>query len=140
MRIERAVRINAPIDQVWTVLTDVTHWPEWTESMTSVERLERSPLGARSRTRIKQPGLAKMTWTVSEFSPPHAFTWEAHLPGLALRGTHELHSEIDATEVRLIVEQRGILGRLLAPIAKKRSSAYVEMEAAGLKRRVKSAA
>jgi uncharacterized protein YndB with AHSA1/START domain len=92
LRIDRSVRIAAPSERIWAVLTDVARWPEWTASTTRAERLERSALGARSRTRIKQPGLRKMTWTVTEFIPPIAFTWEAHSPGVVLSATHELRT------------------------------------------------
>jgi hypothetical protein len=43
-----SVDIHAPSDKIWSELIDVERWPEWTRSMTKVERLEAGPFSPGS--------------------------------------------------------------------------------------------
>ena len=53
MDIERVIDIGASREKVWTVMTDVARWPEWTASVTSVEPLGGGPFDVGSRVRIR---------------------------------------------------------------------------------------
>ena len=55
MNYETSIAIDAPPEQVWTVLTDVERWPEWMASMTSVTLIGGAGLAVGSKARIKQP-------------------------------------------------------------------------------------
>jgi len=57
LHFEHSVSVAAPPQQVFDGYVDVARWPEWLETMTSVERLDDGPLRVSSRTRIKQPRL-----------------------------------------------------------------------------------
>jgi uncharacterized membrane protein len=48
MEIERSIDIDAPREKVWTVMTDVECWPEWTASVTSVTLLAKVPFDVGS--------------------------------------------------------------------------------------------
>ena len=55
--VERAsITINAPIDVVWSVFTDVERWPTWASSFTSVELVD-GPMRLGAKARIRQPRL-----------------------------------------------------------------------------------
>ena len=139
MHFEVVVQIDAPVADVWSVLADVERWPEWTKSVDTVTLLDAAPLRPGSRAVIKQPRLRPMTWTVTELTSPSSFTWEARVPGLTLVAGHQLVEHGDrSVEARLVVEQGGPLGLVLAPFTSKRSQGYVELEAEGLKARSES--
>lgn len=139
MGFEVVIDINASQDRVWTALTDVEHWPEWTSSMTSVTRLDSGAFDVGSRARIKQPKLGTMTWTVTELSPGHSFVWEAKRPGATLVGGHYLNSERGGTmRLTLTANQKGLVGRLFEPITKNLAKRYVQLEADGHKRRAEA--
>ena len=40
MRFEATIDVAAPVQHVFEIYTDVERWPEWTASVTSVERLD----------------------------------------------------------------------------------------------------
>jgi uncharacterized protein YndB with AHSA1/START domain len=44
MEIERIIDIDAPPERVWTVMTEVERWPEWTASVTGVALLDKGLL------------------------------------------------------------------------------------------------
>ena len=56
------VEIRVSPARVWAVLLDVERWPEWTTSVTRVQRMDLGPLTLGSRTRIWQPRLMPAVW------------------------------------------------------------------------------
>ena len=133
------IGINASEERVWVALTDVERWPEWTTSMTSVTRIDRGAFGVGSQARIKQPRFGLMTWTVTELTPGHSFVWVAKRPGLVLVAGHHLSSGVGGTvDLTLTVDQQGPVGRLLEPLTERSAKRYVQLEAAGHKRRAET--
>ncbi|WP_245677200.1 SRPBCC family protein [Nocardia acidivorans] len=127
--------IAASAETVWQVLTDVESWPQWTASMTRVERLDSGPLAIGSRARIHQPRLLPVVWTVTALDPATGFTWAAGGPGLTTTASHDLTRHDEHTSVRLAIDQTGlaapILGGLMAGLTRR----YLVMESQGLKSR-----
>jgi uncharacterized membrane protein len=133
---QTTIDIGAPSTVVWDVLIDVTTSPEWTDSISAVERLDGGPLRIGSNTRIKQPGFPAVTWQVTELDPGVGFTWVAHSLGSATTGRHQLTSTAEGgTRVTLAIEQRGALASIVGKLTAKRIQRYLRMEAEGLKAR-----
>ncbi|HEX4817296.1 MAG TPA: SRPBCC family protein [Nonomuraea sp.] len=136
MRFETGVDIDAPAEHVWRTLTDVTGWPAFTPTMTSVRRLDDGPLGAGSRVRIKQPGLPALDWVVTELHPGTSFTWQAAAPGATTTAGHAITPRRGGgVSLVLSVSLRGPLAPLLALVVGARTRRYVRVEAESLKRR-----
>jgi uncharacterized membrane protein len=137
---ERVVVIAAPPAQVWEVMYDVERWPEWTPSVTSVQRLDEGPLRVASRTRTRQPRLPPTTWTVTELSVGESFTWVASGPGFTTTATHRVRADRGGSVVTLVLDQAGALGALVGLVAARLTERYLTLEATGLRERVEHAA
>jgi len=135
MKFEASVFVAAPPERVFEVFADVERWPEWTESVTSVRRLDDGELRVGSRTRIKQPRFPVAFWTVTEMVPGRRFVWESTGPGVRTVGFHEVEASGTGTVARSAVEQHGPLGWLIGRLSASLTNRYLAMEAAGLKAR-----
>ncbi len=135
MHVQDGTDIDAPIDRVWAVYTDVEHWPDWTESVRTVELLTPGPLRVGSEVRIDQPKLKPTTWTVTELTEGSSWTWVGKSPGLVIVATHELRATgPQATRVDQSIDQHGPLA-IVGRIYRKLTIQYLAMEAVGLKAR-----
>src|SRR5215475_5463916 len=135
MKIEVSVEVFRPAERVWSVLVDVERWPQWTSSITKVERLDQAAFGPGSCVRIRQPKLKTMVWRVTEFRQGRLFTWEARSVGVSAVARHTIQPRDHGCTVTLTIEQEGWLVALLRPFLMKLSQRYVQMEAQGLKKR-----
>jgi len=136
MEYQVSVDIKATADKVWSVLTDVERWPEWSSSMAKLRRLDRGPFERGTRVRVKQPKLLTAVWTVVDIEPKHSFTWTATNGGVTTVTDHRLAPEPnDTVTVTISVRQAGPLSWLVGMLTSGLTRRYVNMEAEGLKRR-----
>ena len=130
------VVIAAPVQRVWEVLTDVERWSEWTETVTSVKRLDEGPLRSGSRATINQPKIPETEYLVTELAPERSFTWVATGPGVTTTARHVIEPLPDGgSRVTLAVEQSGWLGSVMGRFYRGLTDRYLANEAAGLKAR-----
>ena len=134
MRFEAAIDVAAPAQRVFDVYTDVERWPEWTDSVTSVQLLDTGPLRV-SRARIKQPRLPTAEWEVVELVPGQSFSWTARGPGIRTTGHHLVSGRDGPVTVTAALEQAGPLGPVLGLMTKRLTERYLQMEVRGLKAR-----
>jgi uncharacterized membrane protein len=142
MKVEYTVAIDAPAETVWAILYDVERWPEWTESMSKVEILDR-PLAVGSRVKIKQPKLPAATMTVFSLEGDRSFSWRTRSPGLATEAHHDIVASASGTpdsqtRVTLRFELDGPLAGIAGFFWGSMIRHYVEMEGNGLKVRAEA--
>ena len=137
MRYEATIDVAAPARQVFDVYADVERWPDWTASVTSIERLDEGPLRVGSRARVRQPWLPTTVWEVTELVPGERFSWVARGPGVVTTGIHIARDTDRAgvTEVTAALEQRGPLGAVLGLLSRRLTRRYLDIEVRGIKQR-----
>ena len=136
MEFEISTDIDAAPGDVWMVVTDVERWPQWTASMTSVERLDEGPFSVGSTARVRQPKLPVAVWEVVDLEPEVSFSWTARTPGITTTAEHRLTSRPGGgVGVTLSIRQTGPLSPLVALFTSRITRRYVQIEADGLKRR-----
>lgn len=149
MHHETSIEIAASPELIWSTLSDVERWPEWTRSVSQVERLDAGDFGAGSRARVKQPGMPRLVWEVTEYVPGQVFSWASKAPGVTTTGGHRLVADPggsgsgsdvpgDSVTVTLTLDQEGFLAPVVWRLTGSRSRRYVQMEADGLKRHCES--
>src|SRR5215471_6978897 len=133
--IERAsITIDAPIEVVWSIFTDVERWPTWASSFTSVELID-GPMRLGAKARIRQPRLPTVIWEVTKWEPGRSWTWTATSPGARTEASHVLTPVGDRTVAEQAITPSGLLGRLAAFMWRSLTRRYLAIEAAGLKQR-----
>ena len=126
--------IDAPAERVWAVLTDVVHWPEWNSTVTRAE-MDRV-LSVGNRMRMKQKRMPRLTWVVTEVAPGVSFSWTTRIPGVTTVAEHTLKTRGDDTTVtEAVLRQFGPLSGVVGWLFGERTRRYMDVEAAGLKRR-----
>src|SRR5689334_7109452 len=134
MLTEDSIEIDAPAPLVWQVFSDVEHWPDWTESVTSLVGRDGSNLAVGKQFSIKQPGMAKLIWKVTDIDAGSSWTWVQRSPGVNVSARHWVIPQPDGrTLVRQELEQRGVLGALVGRMMLKKTKRFLELEAQGLK-------
>lgn len=101
--------IHAPVAAVWEVLSDLSHWPAWNRSVSSIHVAGHvepgTPFkwvawGARIRSRLQQ------------VDPPHTIAWTGRTLGLDAIHIWHLDGKDDGTSVRTEESYEGLLARL----------------------------
>ena len=138
MRFESSIQIDASPARVFEVFSDVERWPEWTASVTSVERLDPGPLRVGSRARIRQPKLPGAVWEVTEIVDGSHFVWVAKSPGVTTVGGHYIEASGEGSLAISRIDQNGPAGWLIGSLTKGLTNRYLAMESAGLKARAEA--
>src|ERR1700733_420052 len=126
------IRVSPP--RVWNVLLDVERWPEWTTSVSKVQRMDIGPLTLGSRTRIWQPKLMPAVWQVTSLDQErHIFAWTAHTFGIKIIAGHRVDAVGAGSRVTLSLTYAGVVGGLLARAYRDLNWDYLTREANGLR-------
>jgi uncharacterized membrane protein len=133
------VNIDAPPEKVFAVLCDVERWPEWTPTMTRVQRLDQGPFAVGSSAQIRQPKLRPTIWKVTELEAQN-FIWVASAPGLRMKAGHAVERAGVGSRVALSFEISGFMGPVVSLVYGSLIEEYVATESRKLKQRVESAA
>jgi hypothetical protein len=116
----------------WQALQEVIDWPNWTESVTSIE----GPPGditAGQSFRVTQPRMPQLVWTVTDVKNRRGFSWSAKSPGVSTVGHHWLSTDDNnVTTIHVSIEQTGPLAWLVWALTNRRTKRYLQLEANGL--------
>ena len=130
----QVVEIQVPPARVWNVLLDVEHWPDWTTSVSKVERMDIGPLTLGSRTRIWQPKLMPAVWQVTSLDEQRRiFAWTTHTLGVKIVGRHRVDAAGAGSRVALSLTYTGVIGAVLARAYRDLNRDYLTREANGLR-------
>ena len=130
------VEIKVSPQRAWETLLDVEHWPEWTTSVTRVQRLEIGPLTLGSRTRIHQPKLMPAVWCVTSLDEDRrTFAWTARSLGIKVIARHQVEPTKTGCRVTLSIHYAGLLGAFFARFYRDLNWDYLAREGNGLRKR-----
>jgi len=140
MTVETEINIVASPEDVWTIVSDVERWCEWTASIKSVLLLDPKPLHVGSRALIEQPRLPRAIWQVTELVRGRGFKWQAKSLGAFTVVEHWITPDHQGgAKVLLRVRQTGWLAFVFRPWIEKLTREYVAIESKGLKLRCEEA-
>ncbi|AFZ32929.1 SRPBCC family protein [Gloeocapsa sp. BRSZ] len=107
------VEVEAPIDLVWSLWSDLEQMPQWMKWISSVKILEDNP--ELSRWKLNTGGL-EFTWLsrILKMVPQQIIQWES-VDGLPNRGAIRFYDRHNSSIVKLSVSYAipGILGRIM---------------------------
>ena len=129
------IHIDAPIERVWQILSDLERWPLWTPTVLSVRRLDDQTQPVGRRYRLHQPRLGRADWIVTDWIRQIGFVWVCKRPGILLVAEHKLRPEGNGCAVQLLLKVSGLLAPLVVRYAASIINEYLRLEAAGLQRR-----
>jgi uncharacterized membrane protein len=75
----RQMRIDAPLDVIWSVLTDFERYPEWARDIKEVVVLERDDEGRATRVHFRAAAMGRSTSYTLRYQwddAPHRLPWE----------------------------------------------------------------
>lgn len=134
MVVTEEIEIAAGSARVWEVLSDIGGWPAILESVDEVRVHQEGPPAVGRVYTLRQPRMPKVRWTITEWTPGESFTWESIAPGARTTAAHRLAAlGADTIRLTLVLDQRGPVNALLAPLMRRTAIRLVALEAAGFK-------
>jgi carbon monoxide dehydrogenase subunit G len=140
-RYDRSIHIDAPPTVVWSVISDVEKWPDWTPTILTVVRQQQGDFGLGSTAKVHPKGFPDALLTVTEFTPGRSFTWEGKGGvGMTVQLAHIVEPDGDGSRVTLSVIPGGPAAPFFGWLAARMSKKNVDIEAESLKTRSESIA
>ena len=128
--IRATARSAAPPDRLWSIASDVERWADRLPTVTSVRPLGSGPIGVGSRFEVRQPGLPKAVWEVTDWQQEaRSFTWVSRSPGIRTTATHRVDEDDGGSRLDLSLEWSGPLARVLELLIGRKARGMVETEA-----------
>ncbi|MGA8993778.1 MAG: SRPBCC family protein [Nocardioidaceae bacterium] len=127
--IRATARSAATTDRLWSIVGDVERWGDRLPTVDSVRPLGTGPTGVGSRFEVRQPGLPKAIWGVTDWRQGESFTWVSTSPGIRSTAVHTVHEDADGSRLDLSLEWSGPLARILELLIGRKAVGMVEAEA-----------
>jgi uncharacterized protein YndB with AHSA1/START domain len=100
MSARKEILIEAPIEKVWSIQTDIERWPEWQPDITSAKLQGNLTAGTVFRWKAKGLGITSMLHTVE---PNHKIGWTGTSIGMG--AIHNWAFEPQANGTLVITEE-----------------------------------
>jgi len=107
----REARIDAPIQVVWSILTDFAKWPEWNESVQEMHLQGKVEAGAEFRWKS---GSMKIGSRIEHIAQPFTIVWSGRTMGIRAIHSWTFTAEKNGTKARTEESFEGFLARLFA--------------------------
>jgi Polyketide cyclase / dehydrase and lipid transport len=137
--LERTSSIRCKPDQIFRILTDVSHWNTWTKSIIDIVIVKGARLEIGSKIKVRQPKLSPAIWTVTEISKNKCIVWEKKSFGLNMTANHLIEESPDISTVKLQVIYSGFLAPVIHKMTSRLTETYLTMEITGLKEKCENA-
>ena len=141
------VEIAKSTQEVFAYLDDLSRHGEWQTQIESVEVLTEGPTRVGSRavdTRRVPGGRRKITYEITEHDPPRRAAFRGLDGPIRPRGSVTVEPLDDGTRSRVTLELDlvgyGLVGKLLAPLARSDARKHIPEDQARLKERLESGA
>jgi carbon monoxide dehydrogenase subunit G len=134
MHFSTTIDVAAPPERVWSVMSDIERWPDWTPTVTTAKRLDSGPLTVGSKVRLRQPKLLPAVFTVTWVDANRGFAWTTSGPAWSAIARHTIEPTPTGSRVTLSLQFGGLLGNVIARVMRDLNERYIRLEAAGLKR------
>ena len=125
---------DAAPEDVWRLFVDVERWPEMTKSVREVRRLDSGPLRVGSEAMVRQPGLPRARWQVTDVAPGRSFTWQTASPGVTVTGDHIVNASGPGSVITITLRLHGPLAGVMGALTSRRARRSIAMEAEGFRR------
>ena len=128
--IRATARSAASPDRLWSIVSDVERWGDRLPTVDSVRPLGSGHTGVGSRYDVRQPGLPKAVWEVTDWQPQaRSFTWVSTSPGIRSTAVHSVRDDGGGSRLDLSLEWSGPLARVLELLIGRKARGMVETEA-----------
>jgi hypothetical protein len=124
------VFIEAPIETVWRVLSDLEHWPAWNTSVSKI-RVD-GPIAAGTSFFWVGNG-SKIVSRLEEVDPPRRIAWTGKLFGIRATHVWELSGKGEGTQVHTEESFEGLVARLFRGFSRKTLAKALDQGVAALK-------
>lgn len=129
---ESSLVLSSP-NTVFKILSDVTRWKEWTESVSNITFVGSNEFKPGAKLKIVQPKLLPAIWTITEISDGESITWEKKSLGLKIVANHILIETDNNTIVKLQIIYSGFFARISYKLSSELTQRYLIKELLGLK-------
>lgn len=127
--IRATARSAGTSDRLWALASDVERWGDRLPTVDSVRSRSSGPTGVGSRFEVRQPGLPKAVWEVTDWQEGRSFTWVSTSPWIRSTAVHAVRDEGDGSRLDLSLEWAGPLARVLGLLIGRKAQGMVDTEA-----------
>lgn len=115
MRFSSSVEINAPVEEVWSLIDKLEEWPQWMQSIKKIERVSEGSLAVGSQLSVTAKVnrlTVNLLMTISEFVPERSVVMQGKALGTNLTRFYFLEPVNGKTKVTIGGEVSGLLAWL----------------------------